>query len=595
MMFCLFVLHFVKITLWNSSKLRSDKYIMYGFLRPANGCQHASNDCGTYRKSYCGQCAALQQQFGYTSRAVVSYDTTLIGLLIAAQTPNPQTETTAWCAMFPRQVPVYRPDASAQQIAAALSMMLLYAKLQDSVQEKKSSFWKKGVLWLYQRKFMQAQQILTEAGFSSEAMTRLLAKQAIVEQRQGGCLQDYAEPSAEFSGEVFRFTAKVTNMPENEAILYQIGYHIGRIVYLADSCVDLADDKAKRQFNALLAAHLEGEQLQIQAQQIVVSLVQESLAALRELMGQLRLFHHQALIAEIILQGFPLQLQREIKQSLRVLQRRKLFVTDYLPHAALASALCLFANEANAIGWVWGEELMNSNNYTAKIYGFSFGVGENKTRYCIGLLDQLFNPFSYVVAISPNKPMFCSWFFSTICNMPKWIFVAHVVFHPAETQKQYNFKRIFIFVLSVATSIVTLWLAVQLIQQATETYQEYQTQMEVPSFIKKASPELSTKMTDISNMLLQADSEINRLIEIKNKYSRQTEVVQPRIERWQQTKTKLLGIQQQIELQTERAFVVYQVNQGSKDFEQVAQGLIKQADEALNMAKQIESAVQETR
>jgi len=142
---------------------------------------------------------------------------------------------------------------------------------------------------------------------------------------------------------------------------------------------------------------------------------------------------------------------------------------------------------------------------------------------------------------------------------------------------------------------VTLWLAVQLIQQATETYQEYQTQMEVPSFIKKASPELSTKMTDISNMLLQADSEINRLIEIKNKYSRQTEVVQPRIERWQQTKTKLLGIQQQIELQTERAFVVYQVNQGSKDFEQVAQGLIKQADEALNMAKQIESAVQETR
>jgi len=40
--------------------------------------------------------------------------------------------------------------------------------------------------------------------------------------------------------------------------------------------------------------------------------------------------------------------------------------------------------------------------------------------------------------------------------------------------------------------------------------------------------------------------------------------------------------------------VVYQVNQGSKDFEQVAQDLIRQADEALNMAKQIESAVQET-
>jgi len=507
--------------------------------------------------------------------------------LIAAQTPNPQTETTAWCAMFPRKVPVYRPDASAQQIAAALSMMLLYAKLQDSVQEKKSSFWKKGMLWLYQRKFVRAQQILTEAGFSSEAMTRLLAKQAIVEQRQGGCLQDYAEPSAEFSGEVFRFTAKMMNMPENEAILYQIGYHIGRIVYLADSCVDLADDKEKQQFNALLAAHLEGEQLQIQAQQIVVSLVQESLATLRELMGQLRLFHHQALITEIILQGFPLQLRREIERNLRVLQRRKLFVADYLPHAALASALCLFANEANAAGWVWGAEGEFRGN-EVKIYGFS--VSKEYATF-----DMCCNPFAYVVADTPPNQEVCSWFVGIIANILKSVCVIAV----AIPDNDDDYQNIITIISLVVTIIVILWLPAQLMQQAIKNYQDHQTQMtvqlEVQSFIKKATPELSTKIIDISNMLLQADNEINRLTEIKNKYPRQTEVVQPRIERWQQTKTKLLGIQQQIELQTERAFVVYQVNQGSKDFEQVAQGLIKQADEALNMAKQIESAVQETR
>jgi len=84
------------------------------------------------------------------------------------------------------------------------------------------------------------------------------------------------------------------------------------------------------------------------------------------------------------------------------------------------------------------------------------------------------------------------------------------------------------------------------------------------------------------------------LTEIKNKYSRQAELVQPRLQSWQQTKAKLLEIQQQIDFKTEKAFVVYQINQGSKDFEQVAQELIKQADEALNMARQIESAVQES-
>jgi len=92
----------------------------------------------------------LQKHFGYTSIALLSYDTTLISLLIDAQSQVSKCETKAWCAVFPRKVPVYHPDEMAQKISASFSVALLFAKLNDDLQEKKS-FLKSILAKYYQR------------------------------------------------------------------------------------------------------------------------------------------------------------------------------------------------------------------------------------------------------------------------------------------------------------------------------------------------------------------------------------------------------------------------------------------------------------
>ncbi|MDD2815815.1 MAG: DUF5685 family protein [Thiotrichaceae bacterium] len=555
---------------------------MYGFLRiPA--CRLEKSDSLSYQKSYCGQCAALQQHFGYTARATVSYDMTLIGLLIDAQTPTPQVETTAWCAMFPHKVPVYRPDSQAQSIAAALSVMLLYAKLSDALQEKPSVF-KKLFLRMYQPKFTTARHILETAGFPSHAMDRLLAAQAEIETQQNCGLQAYAEPSAQFCGEMFQFTAELAGVPENAAILYKIGYHIGRVIYLTDSCIDIADDKAKQQFNALLAAHLEGEQLRSDAQQEIVFLVSESLQQLQILLGQLRLYKHEHLITGIVLQGFPARLHQQVQRSFQKLRKSKLFSGHYLPHAALTSVLCLFATEANAAGWVWGKD-----ENTCKTYGFScasFFSGLD----CIHSVDACCNPF--VISINLKEGENLCLFYG--CQSPKWIFTAGLFLSDFKYPADREFQSVFIPMFLIASVIVILWLPIQLISDSINYVKTQAAQTETQTFIKKTTPELSARINEMGKMLTQAESELKRLEDIKTNYPRQQSLVQPRIQSWQQVQKQLLDTQKQIELQTERAFVVYQVNQGSQDFEKVAQGLVKQADEALNMAKQIESAVKET-
>jgi len=59
------------------------------------------------------------------------------------------------------------------------------------------------------------------------------------------------------------------------------------------------------------------------------------------------------------------------------------------------------------------------------------------------------------------------------------------------------------------------------VQERQKTYQEYQKQNQIQSFVQKTAPELFTKISSINKMLAQADNEINRLTEIKNKYPRQ--------------------------------------------------------------------------
>ncbi len=136
---------------------------MYGFLHISN-CQLNKTDNEHYKKSYCGQCHALQKHFGYTSRALLSYDTTLIGLLIDAQLQTAKSETKVWCAIFPRKVSVYHPDEMAQKISACFAVALLFTKLNDSLQEKKS-FVKTILAKYYQRPFNQARKLLDAEGF----------------------------------------------------------------------------------------------------------------------------------------------------------------------------------------------------------------------------------------------------------------------------------------------------------------------------------------------------------------------------------------------------------------------------------------------
>ncbi len=71
---------------------------MYGLLRPATKFLSAEAR-HSYTQYYCGQCVSLHYHFGYVSRILTSYDAAFFGLLIAAQSDEPQTVARRRCAL----------------------------------------------------------------------------------------------------------------------------------------------------------------------------------------------------------------------------------------------------------------------------------------------------------------------------------------------------------------------------------------------------------------------------------------------------------------------------------------------------------------
>jgi hypothetical protein len=228
---------------------------MYGFLTP-NHQSLSKENAKTFKKFYCGQCCASQKYFGYASRSLVSYDATFIGLLLAAQDQKWKQESKGWCAVFPYKQKIYSPDELPQIVSTSVSILLKEIKIKDDLQEQESRF-KRLSHKFWSKKIIKAKKIFQSIGFPIDSLIEnTLNSQKSLENKTNRQFTDYAIPSATFIAELFRSTAILAGLKENESILYDIGYHVGKIIYIVDSCIDIKEDFEKDQFNALVAANI---------------------------------------------------------------------------------------------------------------------------------------------------------------------------------------------------------------------------------------------------------------------------------------------------------------------------------------------------
>jgi len=196
----------------------------------------------TFRAYYCGLCKELARSYPGVARLGLTYECTLLYMLLAAQTEEKPEFRATRCPVHPLEKRAYAVDTG-REYAAAMNVLLTAYKLEDAWQDEKNLGAGAGRL-LFSHDMKKAAALYPKA--ARGVKESLLALSALEQAGE----QDYSRVSGAF-GDVLR---SVFGGAEPSPVMENMGYNLGRWIYLADALEDLEEDRKKHRYNPFLGA-----------------------------------------------------------------------------------------------------------------------------------------------------------------------------------------------------------------------------------------------------------------------------------------------------------------------------------------------------
>lgn len=211
---------------------------MFGYIVPYVG-ELKVRELNVYRAYYCGLCNTLKQE--YRKTAVLNFDSTFLYLLADGLRKEEEEPIPAKCVMHPikKRPALITPAAS---YATDINILMAYYSAEDHVRDKKRGagivrgFLKKA----YAKAKEQRKVVVQVAEETISELTKL-------EVQNSPNTDAVADSYAQLLGTVF-MEADVLQ----SHILYDLGYSIGRWVYLIDAVEDFEQDKQQGSYNVYL-------------------------------------------------------------------------------------------------------------------------------------------------------------------------------------------------------------------------------------------------------------------------------------------------------------------------------------------------------
>lgn len=223
---------------------------MFGYVRPQKS-DLLVREYEQYKGVYCSLCRRLGKRYGPAARLTLNYDCTFYAMLLLAMSPECPGFQVGRCVVNPLKKCTFCGGGEKElDAAAALSMLMVYHKVRDDIADSRFSGKLRGLLLLplaarakrkAARDFPQMDQVVSSA----------MLRQREVEHDEHPGLDSCAEPTAEMLSRVFELSAGSGTAPDSARarVLNQIGYYLGRWVYLMDAADDMEKDLKSGSFN----------------------------------------------------------------------------------------------------------------------------------------------------------------------------------------------------------------------------------------------------------------------------------------------------------------------------------------------------------
>lgn len=195
-----------------------------------------------YHSYYCGLCHTLKDLFSNTSRLSLNYDLTFLAILLSSLYEPDTKENQTKCIIHPVQKHLsYRNECI--DYAAKMTIVLSYFKCLDDWQDERKIGKKIYSQVLYHDYF----QIKNEYPKKIEKIEKYLLIIQKKEQEQISSLDEIANYFGKIMAEIC-----VYKDDEWKDELYELGFYLGKFIYIMDAYDDIEKDIKKGCFNPLI-------------------------------------------------------------------------------------------------------------------------------------------------------------------------------------------------------------------------------------------------------------------------------------------------------------------------------------------------------
>lgn len=228
---------------------------MFGYVKPFVP-ELRVKEYDFYKSVYCGLCCSMKKHTGELSRMTLSYDMTFFALVRMALLRTDVRVRKKRCFLHPLKKRPMMDDNDALAYTAAVSAILTYHKLEDTLADEKglkrfvARMLRPCARRIRRRALRSVRDVAQTVEVSMRAIFALEAEKCAVPDMP-------ADAFGDMLGKLLAFGLSGADA----RIAYEIGLHTGRWVYLVDAVCDCADDRKSGSYNPFLLAFPDEEQL----------------------------------------------------------------------------------------------------------------------------------------------------------------------------------------------------------------------------------------------------------------------------------------------------------------------------------------------
>ena len=196
-------------------------------------------DYEVYHGFYCGLCSVLKEQYGFLGEFTLTYDMTFLVILLSSVYDLPVQKRKERCLIHPAKKHLKLINEATEYVAHFNILLAYYHFLDDKEDEGSKKAWAGSKL--YRRSYKKA---VRKYRGKAKVLEHYLKRLSILEKRKETNIYELADCFGQLMKVLFSWRKDALT-----DYFMELGYYLGRFIYIMDAFDDLKEDLEKGRFN----------------------------------------------------------------------------------------------------------------------------------------------------------------------------------------------------------------------------------------------------------------------------------------------------------------------------------------------------------